>query len=247
MPAYLLPLNLPVAGLLSAFWLSNLAGRAIVIVLFVGSMLVWSLMMTKYGEIRAAERTSVRFLAAYRKEKRPLALYLKRQKFEGSPLYEVYEKACRALGSVLEIRGTDPNDLFLGGTGAEIRLSEPQLNHVRTAVDRAVSDQALLLESGMGVLAQAVTVAPLLGLLGTVWGVMESFETVVRGGSAMLTSVAPGVAGALLTTVVGLLVALPSSIGYNLLSDRIRRLAVEMDNFSQELINQFERQQSPAK
>lgn len=88
----------------------------------------------------------------------------------------------------------------------------------------------------MGMLATAVSAAPFLGLLGTVWGVMDAFSGMAQSGSAALSAVAPGISGALLTTIIGLLVALPSMIGYNGLSSRIRRLAVEMDNFAQEFI-----------
>jgi biopolymer transport protein ExbB/TolQ len=88
----------------------------------------------------------------------------------------------------------------------------------------------------MGVLATAVSACPFLGLLGTVWGVMDAFGGMATSGAAMLSAVAPGISGALLTTVVGLIVALPSSIGYNMLTSRIRRLAVQMDNFSQEFV-----------
>jgi len=87
-----------------------------------------------------------------------------------------------------------------------------------------------------------VSTGPFLGLLGTVWGVMEAFGAMANSGSALLSAVAPGIAGALLTTVVGLLVALPSSIGYNMLTTRIRRLAVQMDNFSQEFAADVQKQ-----
>jgi biopolymer transport protein TolQ len=86
----------------------------------------------------------------------------------------------------------------------------------------------------MGLLATAVSSAPFLGLLGTVWGVMDAFGGMAVKGSATLSAVAPGISAALLTTVVGLLVALPSAIGYNLLTNQIRRLTVQMDNFAQE-------------
>jgi biopolymer transport protein TolQ len=94
----------------------------------------------------------------------------------------------------------------------------------------------------MGLVATAASTAPFLGLLGTVWGVMEAFGGMALGGTAMLSAVAPGISGALLTTVVGLLVALPSVVGYNLLSDSIRRISVEMDNFVDELMADVERQ-----
>ena len=92
----------------------------------------------------------------------------------------------------------------------------------------------------MGFLATAVTTAPFLGLLGTVWGVMAAFGGMAAQKSAQLSAVAPGISSALLTTVVGLLVALPSAIGYNLLSNQIRQLCVKTDNFAQELVSDIE-------
>ena len=74
-----------------------------------------------------------------------------------------------------------------------------------------------------------------------VWGVMDAFGGMAVTGSAMLSAVAPGISSALLTTVVGLLVALPSAIGYNILSDQIRKLSVNMDNFVQEFTADVER------
>jgi biopolymer transport protein TolQ len=104
-----------------------------------------------------------------------------------------------------------------------------------------VADQAILLEKRMGLLATAASAAPFLGLLGTVMGVMTAFSSMASSGPALLSDVAPGISGALLTTVVGLVVALPSSIGYNILSDRIRCITVMMDNFAQEFIGDLER------
>ena len=131
----------------------------------------------------------------------------------------------------------------MGGVGSERRcLNDIQINAVRNVAERTMADQALLLENSMGLLATAASTAPFLGLLGTVWGVMEAFGGMAVTGTAMLSAVAPGISGALLTTVVGLLVALPSAVGYNLLSDRLRRMSVEMDNFTQELISDIETQ-----
>jgi len=234
---------LPVGSIAFALKQSNLAGKAIVVLLFVGSIFAWSVMVTKFREMREARRVSHDFLAAYRKEGHPASLFLKRQKYEASPFYAVYDKACRALGTTLESRGADPGDLFMGAVGStHHKLGEGQISFVRNVAERTVADQALLLESSMGLLATSATTAPFLGLLGTVWGVMDAFGGMAVTGSAMLSAVAPGISGALLTTVVGLLVALPSAIGYNVLSDRIRRFSVAIDNFSQELTADVERQ-----
>jgi biopolymer transport protein ExbB/TolQ len=221
---------------------SNLAGKIIVVVLFVGSIFAWSVMVTKFREVRQARRAARRFLAAYRNEAHPSALFIRRQRFDDNPLYAIYIGACTALGAAFEARGVDPNDLFMGAVGVQARrLSELQVSGVRNVAERTMADRSLLLENSMGFLATATTTAPFLGLLGTVWGVMDSFGGMAASGSALLSAVAPGISGALLTTVVGLLVALPSAIGYNLLSDGIRRLSVEMDNFVQELLSDVER------
>jgi biopolymer transport protein ExbB/TolQ len=229
------------AGVGFAIRQSNLAGKVIVAILFVGSIFAWSVMLTKMREMRVARAMSFRFLQAYRKENHPAGIFLKRGRFEGSPLYVVYDRTCMALGTALEARGVEPEELFMGGVGSERRcLNEVQLSGVRNVAERTMADQALLLENSMGLLATSASTAPFLGLLGTVWGVMDAFGGMAMTGTAMLAAVAPGISGALLTTVIGLLVALPSAIGYNMLSDRLRRMSVEMDNFTQELISDIE-------
>ncbi len=72
----------------------------------------------------------------------------------------------------------------------------------------------------------------MLGLFGTVWGVMVAFESMGKQGMANLSAVAPGISSALLTTVVGLVVAIPSAFGSNKLNEKIRFLSVQMENFT---------------
>jgi biopolymer transport protein TolQ len=238
--------SLPVAGVGFVFSQSNAAGKAIVVLLFAGSIWAWSLMVTKFKELAAAKRDSSSFLSAYRVESHPVALFQAgRSRSRPSPLLVVYEQACSALGASLEASSQNADDLFAGGGSPRVRLSDRHISSVKNAAERTVADQALLLENNMGLLATAASTAPFLGLLGTVWGVMESFGSMASSGPALLSDVAPGISGALLTTVVGLLVALPSSIGYNLLSDRIRSMTVLMDNFAQELVGDLERVHLP--
>ena len=198
-------------------------------------------MITKIIELFRAARESQDFLIAYRKDPHPVSLFLKRRGYNASPLYAVYEKTCESLGSSLEARGADPAELFMGGIGSTLqRLGQMPISAIRNVSQRTMADRALMLEENMGFLATAVSAAPFLGLLGTVWGVMVSFSA-IKGASAMLSEVTPGISGALLTTVVGLVVALPSSIGYNVITTQIRRLRVMMDNFAQELMSDVER------
>lgn len=226
---------LPVADVLYAFRESTISGKLIVLLLVLGSVGAWSIMVTKYFELRRAQSSSEEFIKAFRKEEHPIGLFLQRKRYPGSPLYRIYEASCVGLGSEFEVSGGNPGDLFMGKVGSvSARLDRIQLSAVEGLTDRNVADQTLLLESNMGWLATAVSTAPFLGLLGTVWGVMDSFGGMATKGSATLSAVAPGISAALLTTIVGLFVALPSAIGYNMLTNQIRTLAVKMDNFAQE-------------
>jgi biopolymer transport protein TolQ len=233
--------HLPLADLIYSFKESNTPGQAIVVLLFMGSIYAWTIMVTKGLELRQARLTTARFLMSFRKEPNPVTLFLRRQKFPESPSFRVYEKGCAALATELETQGGGPDELFVANVdSANERLTSQQFEVIRNVTERHVADQALLLERQMGVLAIAVSASPFLGLLGTVWGVMEAFTGMAQAGTATLSAVAPGIAAALLTTVVGLLVALPSAVGYNLLAQSIRELHVEMDNFSQEWLAQVQ-------
>jgi biopolymer transport protein ExbB/TolQ len=213
----------------SSFW----SGKVIVVILILASIVAWSVMWSKYLELRAAQTASERFLIEFRRRGDPMALFLENRSFPESPLYHVYVSACHVIAEQI---GAQSSSRWLGPTAnPSVRLSTLQVEMLRQVADRTVADQALKLERRMGHLMLAVSISPMLGLLGTVWGVLDAFAAMAHKGAANLAAVAPGVSAALLTTVVGLLVAIPSSIGYNLLASRIRTLVVQMDNFAQEL------------
>lgn len=231
-------MQFPLADIIFSFNQSNLPGKVIVVLLFVGSIYAWSIMVTKFIELRRARDTSFRFLASFRKEQNPVTLFLRRQKFTDSPLFAIYEKGCVSLGTELEALGLNSDDLFMADFSADTQsLSPHQFEQIRNETERNVADQSLLLERRMGILATAVNASPFLGLLGTIWGVMEAFTGMAIIGTATLSAVAPGIAAALLTTVMGLLVALPSAIGYNLLAGQIAELQVQTSNFSKEYVD----------
>ena len=119
-------------------------------------------------------------------------------------------------------------------------VSLKSVEHIKGLIESAVARESVALESGIILLAIAVSGAPFMGLLGTVWGVMEVFSAAAQEGNASLTTVAPGVAAALATTVAGLMVAIPSMFGYNWLVHNLRVATVEMDNFAQELSAKIE-------
>ncbi len=107
-------------------------------------------------------------------------------------------------------------------------------------MEERASAEAMALEKGMIVLSTAVAGGPFIGLLGTVWGVMETFAGIANAGSASLTAMAPGVAGALICTVIGLLVAIPAMFSYNFMVTTIRAITQELDGFASRYANQIE-------
>ncbi len=234
--------ELPIADMATAFRDSTLVGKAIVVFLFMGSAAAWTIMWTKGRQLRAVERAAADFLATFRTTPYPEVLAARQEEHPETPMEAIYREGCRALHGEWRAAGVDPeNPLAVGATpDAPRHLGSNQIETLRSVVDRSVAEEALRLEDQMGMLATAVSAAPVLGLLGTVWGVMDAFSGMAQAGSAVLSAVAPGISGALLTTIIGLIVALPSMIGYNLLSAKIRRISVQMDNFAQELISRIQ-------
>jgi biopolymer transport protein TolQ len=230
---------LAAGGLTFAFGHATIAGKIILACLLIGSIFSWSIMITKMRVIRFAKRQTMNFRAAFRQDRQPLRLFQSGARFPGSPLFNVYRAGCEEMAFHL-LGSSEVDETFRARMEIADKISPAQMGSVRAAMERAVGETALGLESQMILLATAVSGAPFLGLLGTVWGVMDTFTDVAVAGAPNLTTMAPGVSGALITTVMSLCVAIPAMFGYNFLVTNIRSLIVEMDNFAAELASEFE-------
>lgn len=226
-------------GLVFAFQESTASGKLILLLLFLASIFSWTVMWTKFRMLRYAQNQKQNFMARFRSDRQPLSLYSERARFEGAPVFSVYRAGCKELTYQL-LGATDVDDTFRARLEIAPKISPAQMRVVSSAMERAVGEAALRLESQMIVLSTAVSGAPFLGLLGTVWGVMDTFSDVAKAGSANLAAMAPGVSAALITTVVGLLVAIPAMFGYNYLVTTLRGMIVELDNFAAELASEIE-------
>ncbi len=238
-----MPLAMSSSSVVDAFLLSNFAGQVIVISHVVISIFAWSLMLSKWNELSMARKQTQRLLAAYGKTGYPIDLFLtKEHAFDGSPAYAMYVRSCHLLKQMLGLTAVNADELFVGEvTGRPPRrIKDKEMVLLRNVAEETMAEQALALVRGMSMMALVVSVAPMLGLLGTVWGVMEAFGAMASGGSAMLSAVAPGISGALLTTVTGLLVALPAAVMYNILTDYIRESCVKMEAFLQTYMGDVE-------
>lgn len=240
-----------------AFERATTEGKVTITLLAITSMISWTVIIKKARQLYRASKAGKRFFAAYRKIKDPLDLYKANADFTGAPAFEVYRAGAEELAFQLTnnpVRmpatrprpGADPVEAPTDrGTSGQavpsgVRISNSAFECVRVALERAVSAQVISLEKGMIILATAVAGGPFLGLLGTVWGVMETFSGIAKVQAASLTAMAPGVAGALIATVVGLFVAIPAMFAYNYMITTIRAITQELDNFAAEFATAIE-------
>ncbi len=225
-------------GVYYAFQNSDSVGKAIVVILIIGSVLTWSVMVDKVMMIHKAKNLTNRFILRFRENTRNIATpTLRREAVQsGGPTAIIYEAGVEKLLEFYE-QATPANAASLQpGVITPAKLSDAQLNAIEAVLEREVSGQIQQLETRIGLLATLVSLSPFCGLFGTVWGVMMAFCGIAAAGKADFTALAPGVAGALLTTVAGLVVAIPSLIGYNLLTGSIRGITISMDNFTEEFM-----------
>jgi biopolymer transport protein TolQ len=227
------------SGLVYAFLESTIEGKLILVALFVASIFSWSVMVTKFRYLNFCKRQNSRFLSVYHQDRQPLRVYQDGLEWDGSNIFDIYEAGATEL-SFQMLGAVDVDETFASRLQTSEKITPAQMRSVQAAMERAVGEAALKLESQMIVLSTAVSGAPFLGLLGTVWGVMDAFAGIAVAGNANLSAMAPGISGSLITTIVGLLVAIPAMFGYNFLVTTVRSMLVQADNFAAEFSSEIE-------
>ncbi len=211
---------------------ATVEGKITIGLLVVVSLVSWTVIFNKAVQLYKASKMSKKFFEAYRATRDPMEIFNKNDEYNGSPAYEVYYVGAEELAYHLK-----NNPVTIKG---KTRVSQGSYDSVVVALERSVSAQSISLEKGMIILTTAVAGGPFIGLLGTVWGVMETFSGIAIKQAASLTAMAPGVAGALIATVAGLFVAIPAMFAYNYMVTTIRAITQQLDNFGTELANTIE-------
>lgn len=227
------------SGLVYAFLECTPEGKLILATLFVASIFSWSVMVTKFRYLKFCQRQNARFLDLFHQDRLPLRIFEAGVEFEGSNIYEIYESGSDELCFQM-LGSTEVDETFAARVKVADKITPAQMRSIQAAMERAVGESALKLESQMIVLSTAVSGAPFLGLLGTVWGVMDAFTGIAMAGNANLAAMAPGISGSLITTIIGLLVAIPAMFGYNFLVTTVRSMLVQADNFAAEFASEIE-------
>lgn len=229
------------SGLMFAFQHATRPGAVICGVLIVLSIACWTLLLSKVWMISGARNANRGFLGAYHHSSHPLELFQSRNHHSAAPLYHLYHAAARELA--FHLLGTDEADAtFATRLRSASRIMPSQMSAVATAMDRASGEARVRMEARMNVVSVILRFSPFLGLLGTVWSLMETFsETAASGEAATLQALTGGLSAALLPTLLGLLLAVPGFVAFSWVAEKIRLLVVRQDHFASEFCSVIER------
>lgn len=223
-------------SLIDGFFKSNMIGQFIVVTQLVASIVMVTATIGKYMELHRTKSDMRRFLHDFATGRDVLDYYMNRRPSAASGLERIYKETSERL---LKLLSPGVRTLLVGketdGDGAAA-LTGREIELVRGTCEHALDEEELQVERGTGVIATVVALSPMLGLLGTVWGVLDAFAEMGSAGSANLATIAPSISSALVTTVVGLLIAIPGVIAFNRLNASIRAISSEMEGFADELI-----------
>ena len=212
-----------------AFSMSDWLGKSICILLLLISVGICTLVVEKIISLRIALKNSEAFLQDLRTAGNLFELQKTARKTM-SPAGAVFLAAVnrfKTFNAILPDRTCRP-------------LTEREVNLLRTTMECAVEDQLLILERRTMLLASAVGVCPFLGLFGTVWGITVAFSRLAQAGRADVQTLAPGVSGALLTTVLAIFVVIPAMLGTNYIVSLLKTNGTLLDDTVEEIIARFQ-------
>jgi len=212
--------------------------KAVLLTLVLMSVGSWAIILYKLWVFRRSEQQSNSFLDVFRRSSKFSEVQAVCRSLTESPLVGLFQSGYAELTAQLRQTSRDDEANPRGGAG------RPTLKSL-AAVDRALMRASVVevnkLESRITFLATTASIAPFVGLFGTVIGIMMSFQMIGETGSMNLASVGPGIAEALVATAAGLVAAVPAVVAYNHFSNKVRLFASQMDDFAMEFLNIAER------
>lgn len=208
----------------------HLVEKGIVWTLGLFSLVAWTIMLGKVAELRRLQELNRAFETKVSEQRSLLDLPEAFRAPSEIPFGVLFKEAVDGYWRGARVDQQAPSVV---GKSKGIQLME-------NALQRGVARETLRYESSLVFLATIVSGAPFMGLLGTVWGVMNAFAAVAAADSVTLKMLAPGVAGALITTIAGLLVAIPAAFGYNYLLSTTRLLIAELESYASQLADRIE-------
>lgn len=198
------------------------------------SIACWCVILVKTRLIRRAQKESAEFISIFRQRKNYAVLYRDSEPLDDSHLAEIFRVGYAELNRLSKSLETKSiQELMVN--------PEILLENVERAIQGGMTAERQRFERFLPLLATTGSTAPFIGLFGTVWGIMTSFQEIGMKGSANLAVVAPGISEALIATAMGLAAAIPAVVAYNHFSNKIRMIENEMSHFSTDYLNMLKR------
>jgi biopolymer transport protein TolQ len=219
-------------GIVGLFMESGWMGKVVMAILLCFSIISWAMILLKFQYLRKAEKESLAFLQVFRKTKNSAELQSSANQMKFSPVATLFLEGHKEVESIIkslpEGRAADADRALI-------------VEEVERSLQITTQDEISYMERYLAFLGTTGTVGPLLGLFGTVWGIMDAFYGIGLKGSGDIGALAPGLAEALINTTGGLFVAIPAVIAYNYFSEKIKDMATRMDSFSIEFVSYVSR------
>lgn len=206
--------------------------QLVLLILITLSIFSWAIIFYKFSLLRKTKKESANFLGIFRESGKITSTYKMAKRFNHCLPARIfcagYEDVIKDLGPEKRIGNPSPDPSLLSKTEF--------LEDLSIALKKRKDSEMVKLEKYLTFLATTGSSAPFIGLFGTVWGIMSSFHSIGKMGSANIAVVAPGISEALIATAVGLFAAIPAVAAYNYFLRQIKVLSVEMENFLEDIL-----------
>ena len=206
-------------SLLQLFVRADFVVKSVIIILIVSSIFSWALIFEKYKLFKKVEKSTNNFEEKFWKSRSAESFYNSFANREKDPVANIFQSAMAEL------------------IKTKSKSSAVQLNRVSRIIEISADKEIKLIEKNFTYLATVGATAPFIGLFGTVWGIMNSFQSIAISRNTSLAIVAPGIAEALFATALGLLAAIPAVIAYNKFNSDSKRYSGRIENFSKRFIS----------
>jgi len=209
--------------------------KFVMLLLLAFSLGSWTVIILKYSTFKKARGESAFFVDTFWKSKNLADAYKTAQEVTASP-----EAAIFTLGfNELQKLGRSKAAKHMGEETLEMQLAG--MDNLKRTLRKAEDQEVIRLSRSLSFLATTGSATPFIGLFGTVWGIMTSFQEIGMRGSASLAVVAPGISEALVATAAGLAVAIPAVVFYNYYNNELSNIEGDMQSFSADFLNLVER------
>ena len=206
-------------SLIQLFLRADFIVKSVIIILISASIYSWALIFEKYRLFKKIDKSTSNFENKFWKSKSAVSFFNTISNREKDPLTSIFQSA------MVEVIKT------------KSKSSSEQIARVSRVIEISSDREMNLIEKHFTFLATVGSTAPFIGLFGTVWGIMNSFQSIAISRNTSLAIVAPGIAEALFATALGLLAAIPAVVAYNKFNSDSRKYSIRIENFSKRFIS----------